>query len=281
MSEPRSYPEGVTSWIDIEHRDVEGAQAFYGGLFGWTFADATPPGAPTRYLVALLDGLDTAGLAEAAAIDIPTPSPWRTYVAVDDADAAAARVSAAGGKVLEAPTDVGDAGRSVGCADPFGVPFRMWQPRRRLGVQVVNAPGSWNFSDLHAADPAASAAFYAEVFGWSFDDVFGFATMIRVPGYGDHLAATSDPDIHARQSGAEVPTGFADAIGWLATAGPDDEPHWHVSFAVANRDATAALAERLGGTVLERRDTDWTLEAVIRDPQGAVFTASQYQPVSA
>ena len=281
MSEPRSYPEGVTSWIDIEHRDVEGAQAFYGGLFGWTFADATPPGAPTRYLVALLDGLDTAGLAEAAAIDIPTPSPWRTYVAVDDADAAAARVSAAGGKVLEAPTDVGDAGRSVGCADPFGVPFRLWQPRHRLGVQVVNAPGTWNFSDLHAADPAASAAFYAEVFGWSFDDVFGFATMIRVPGYGDHLAATSDPDIHARQSGAEVPTGFADAIGWLATAGPDDEPHWHVSFAVANRDATAALAERLGGTVLERRDTDWTLEAVIRDPQGAVFTASQYQPVSA
>jgi len=281
MSEPRSYPEGVTSWIDVEQGDVDGAQAFYGGLFGWTFTDATPPAAATRYLVAHLDGLDSAGLAEAGGGDGPAAAAWRTYVAVDDADAAAARVSAAGGKVLEAPADVGDAGRSVGCADPFGVPFRLWQPRHRLGVQVVNAPGSWNFSDLHAADPGASAAFYAEVFGWSFDDVFGFATMIRVPGYGDHLAATSDPDIHARQSGAEVPTGFADAIGWLATASPDDQPHWHVSFAVANRDATAALAERLGGTVLERRDTDWTLEAVIRDPQGAVFTASQYNPVSA
>ena len=44
MSEPRSYPEGVTSWIDVEHQDVDGARAFYGGLFGWTFTDATPPG---------------------------------------------------------------------------------------------------------------------------------------------------------------------------------------------------------------------------------------------
>jgi uncharacterized protein len=36
MSEPRTYPEGVTSWIDIEHRDIEATKAFYGGLFGWT-----------------------------------------------------------------------------------------------------------------------------------------------------------------------------------------------------------------------------------------------------
>ena len=39
----------------------------------------------------------------------------------------------------------------------------------------------------------------------------GFATMIQVPGYGDHLAATVDPDIHERQ--ATAPPGFADVIG--------------------------------------------------------------------
>ena len=155
---------------------------------------------------------------------------------MDDADAAAARVSARGRTVLEGPTDAGDAGRSVGCADPFGVPFRLWQARRRLGVQVVNAPGSWNFSDLHAADPEASAAFYTEVFGWSFDDVFGFGTMIRVPGYGDHLAATSDPDIHARQAGIGVPARLRRRDRLAGAASPDEEPHWHVSFAVADRD---------------------------------------------
>jgi predicted enzyme related to lactoylglutathione lyase len=53
-----------------------------------------------------------------------------------------------------------------------------------------------------------------------------------------------------------------------------------VAFTVADRDATAAEAERLGGKVLDRTDTDWTRDAVILDPQGAVFTASQFTPPS-
>ena len=51
-----------------------------------------------------------------------------------------------------------------------------------------------------------------------------------------------------------------------------------MSFTVADRDATAAAVERLGGTVLRRTDTDWTREALVRDPQGAEFTASQFTP---
>ena len=51
-----------------------------------------------------------------------------------------------------------------------------------------------------------------------------------------------------------------------------------MSFTVADRDATAADVERLGGTVLRRTDTDWTREALVRDPAGAVFTASQFTP---
>jgi uncharacterized protein len=30
--------------------------------------------------------------------------------------------------------------------------------------------------------------------------------------------------------------------------------------------------------VLSRTDSDWTSDALIRDPQGAVFTASQFNP---
>ena len=58
----RHYPEGVTSWIDVECGDVEGAKEFYAGVFGWTFADATPPEAPFRYVIAQLDGNDVAGI---------------------------------------------------------------------------------------------------------------------------------------------------------------------------------------------------------------------------
>lgn len=48
----RTYPEGVTSWVDTEQDDVDAAADFYSGLFGWTFSEATPPGVPFRYLVA-------------------------------------------------------------------------------------------------------------------------------------------------------------------------------------------------------------------------------------
>jgi predicted enzyme related to lactoylglutathione lyase len=279
MSPARTYPEGVPSWIDVDHRDVEAAQTFYGALFGWSFADATPPGGSSRYAVAALDGADAAGIG--GAVEAPDSSTggsaWKTYVAVADADAVAARVDEAGGQVLLGPSAVGEAGRWASCADPAGVPFRLWQADRRLGAQVVNSPGAWNFSDLHAADPEASATFYGVVFGWQVDDL-GFASMIRLPGYGDHLAATADPDIRARQAGWSAPAGFADAIGWLAPVGEAEQPHWHVSFTVADRDATVAAVERLGGTVLGRTDSDWTREALIRDPQGAVFTASQFAP---
>jgi hypothetical protein len=88
--------------------------------------------------------------------------------------------------------------------DPEGIEFSIWQARRRLGAQVVNQPGAWNFSDLHTTDPKAAIAFYEEAFGWQVDDL-GFATLIRRPGYGDHLEATVDPGIRARQSGVAAP----------------------------------------------------------------------------
>jgi uncharacterized protein len=279
MNEPRTYPEGVTCWVDIEAADVEAAARFYGVLFGWTFLK-TVSSSEVRYLIAQLDGQEAAGIGQPSATnDLATrPAIWNTYIAVQDIDKAVARVEAAGGRVTEPPSNADEAGRMASCVDTEGIPFRLWQARGRLGAQVANTPGAWNFSDLHTADPSASVDFYTRVFGWVFDDL-GFATMIRQPGYGDHLAATSDPGIHERQSGDSVPPGFADAFGWLVTA-RDGEPHWHVTFTVADRDDSAAAAGHLGATVLSTTDTDWTRDAQIRDPQGAVFTVSQYSPPS-
>jgi predicted enzyme related to lactoylglutathione lyase len=266
--------------VDIEHDDVEAAQRFYAGLFGWTYSHATPPDVPFSYVVAQLDGQDVAGIGGPRE---PTGSPgepaWNTYIAVDDIDATAASVEQRGGRILDPPADAGEGGRAATCADPFGVRFCLWQARRRPGAQVTNAPGTWNFSDLHATDPAAAAAFYTDVFGWELADL-GFATMITRPGYGDHLAATVDPGIRERQSDPSFPPGFADAIAWLAPSG-DLGPGWHVTFAVADRDETAALVERLGGTVLSSEDTDWTRAALVADPQGGRFTASQFLPPDA
>ena len=270
----RSYPEGVPCWVDTEQADVDEAIGFYAGLFGWTFEDVLPSGAPGRYVVATLGGRDVGAVAGPGQGD----AAWNTYVCVDDADAAARRLTSAGGTVRSAPVDGGDGGRGAVLADPEGAEIRIWQPRRRLGAQVVNGAAAWNFSDLHTTSVTAAIAFYQEVFGWQFDDV-GFATMIRRPGYGDHLEATVDPEIRARQSGT-APPGFEDAIGWLVPTRPDEPPHWHVTFAVADRDRTVAEAQRLGARILAHDDTEWTRTALVRDPQGAELTVSQFTPRS-
>jgi hypothetical protein len=98
----------------------------------------------------------------------------------------------------------------------------------------------------------------------------------RVQGYGDHLAATSDPEIYARQAGA--PEGFADVVAGAERIDDVSTPRWKVVFSVADRDRTAAAAERLGAEVLAARDTMWTREADLRDPQGTELTVSQFAP---
>ena len=275
MTDERSYPEGVPCWVDTEQPDVDAARHFYAKLFGWTFSDAVPADAPGRYLIASLDGADVAAIGPTQG---DTPVEWHTYIAAADADAAAASVRAAGGTVTLGPVDAGPGGQLAGCVDPRGARFRLWQPRRRLGAQLTNAPASWNFSDLHTGDASAAIGFYARLFGWEFDDL-GFVTMIRRPGYGDHLAATVDPGIRERQESISAPPGFADAIAWLAplTSGQD---HWHVTFSVASRDDSAATAEKLGAVLISSEDTEWAKTALIRDPQRAELTLSQFTPPS-
>ena len=242
--------------------------SFYGGLFGWTFEEAVPPGAPGSYLIAKLDGRDVAAVGPGDAN--PT---WNTYIAVNDTDASAAATVAAGGRIVAAPWDAGPGGRAAVCADDSGAEFRLWQARRRLGAQVVNVPGAWNFSNLRTADPAATRAFYTALLGWVIDDASG---MVSVAGYGDHLARTVDPDIYQRQAG--LPAGFVDVVAGLEPTTGGEPTGWHVIFAVADRDASAATAERLGATVTATGETPWTKTAEIVDPQGAALRLSQFVP---
>jgi predicted enzyme related to lactoylglutathione lyase len=272
MNRPRTYPAGVPCWVDTAQPDPEAACRFYGELFGWTFADAVPAAAPGSYLIASLDGQDVAAVAPGAG----APVTWKTYVAVDDADAAAATIAAAGGTVVSEPADAGDGGRAAECSDPAGAAFRLWQPRNRPGAQAVNVAGAWNFSRLRTDRPDQARAFYAGVFGWVPMDAEGGAEMWRQAGYGDHLEATVDPDIRARQ--AHAPEGFEDAVAGLVSTTDGAPPHWSVVFTVADRDVAVAVAQRLGADVLSTEETMWTREAVIRDPQGADLTLSQFAP---
>ena len=164
-------------------------------------------------------------------------------------------------------------------ADPTGGVFRTWEPREHHGAQLVNAAGSWNWSDLYTPDPSLAEPFYRALFGWEARPVsFGEASgiMWTQGGYGDSLEART-PGLRKMHQEAGAPEGFADCIGWLIEN--DGPSRWNVTFTVDDTDASAARAAELGGEVIvPPYDAGPVRIAQIRDPQGAEFTISYYDP---
>jgi predicted enzyme related to lactoylglutathione lyase len=285
MLERDGFPPGVPCWIDTSQPDPQAAAGFYGHLFGWEFEDRMPAEAPGQYLVARLGGRDVAAVGSAPEGAPPMPA-WNTYIWVESADDSATKVTDAGGTVLGAPFDILDAGRMAVCADPTGAVFCLWQAGTHRGAQAVNAPGTWNWSDLNTRDVEGAKAFYGAVFGWEAETVdFGelAGTMWRLPGYGEFLERF-DPGLRERHADSGVPAGFSDAIGWMMPMTPDQYPddvpsHWSVTFSVDDTDAVADMAVALGGLIVAPPfDVGPVRVAVLRDPQGAVFTVSRFAP---
>jgi hypothetical protein len=61
------------------------------------------------------------------------------------------------------PVDVGPPGKRTGrpavVADPAGAAIGVWEPHTLHGAELVNAPGSWDFSDLQVDDARRGAVF--------------------------------------------------------------------------------------------------------------------------
>jgi predicted enzyme related to lactoylglutathione lyase len=274
------YPPGVPCWIDTSQPDPEAAVAFYSGLFGWDFEDVMPPGSPGAYFIGRLRGGDVAAVGSQPE-GAPSMAVWNTYIWVESADDAAAKVVEAGGRVVAQPFDVMDAGRMAVVTDPEGAAFCVWQARQHRGARIVNEPGSLNFNSLNTRDPEGARAFYGSVFGWETLGLDGGVQMWRLRGYGDFLEQ-SDPGLLERMAESDAPAGFEDVVAALSPIA-DDQPdvpaHWGVTFAVDDADATAERAAQLGGTVLVPPfDAPWVRMTVLADPQGATFIASRFVP---
>jgi predicted enzyme related to lactoylglutathione lyase len=277
MGERDGYMPGVPCWADTSQPDPEAAVAFYGGLFGWEFADAMP-GSTGDYFIARLRGGDVAAVGQSSG----QSAVWNTYIWVDSADETAAGVSEAGGRVVAAPFDVGDAGRMAVFADPEGAAFCVWQANRHKGARIVNEHGAVNFNTLNTRDVEGAKSFYGSVFGWDTFALPGGTEMWRMAGYGDFLEL-SEPGLRKRiAETAAAPEGFEDVVATLlpiADDDPDTPAHWSVTFAVDDADATAEKAADLGGRVVVAPfDAPWVRMTVITDPQGATFTATKFVP---
>ena len=182
--------------------------------------------------------------------------------------------------MLAEPFDVMDAGRMAVLADPEGAVFNVWQANNHRGAQVVNEHGALNFNGLATRDPERARSFYGALFGW---DVLSLpaGAMWTQPGYGDHLEERS-PGLREQMGQMGAPDGFIDVVAALNPIAADDTDtpaHWNVTFGVDDADAIAAKAQELGGTIVAGPfDAPWTRMAVIADPQGATFVASQFVP---
>lgn len=109
---------GAPSWSELLTTDPAAAASFYRELLGWEIEPMDMEGG--QYHVVKVAGEAHAGIMTLPPGSPPRPPSWGVYVTVDDVDASAKRVTALGGQVLLAPTDVVGVGRFALVADPQG-----------------------------------------------------------------------------------------------------------------------------------------------------------------
>ena len=252
MSKVTKYKPGAFCWVDLATSDETNASAFYTALFGWT-TEPIPMGPDSNYVMCKLNGDYVGALYKPpAGHDGGLPPHWKCYVAVEDADANAARAAELGGMVAYPPMDVPGSGRMAILIDPTGAMVATWQAEGHNGAGVVNEPGALIWNELMTRDTVAANDFYTALFDWTSE-----ASQI-----GSHLYTMFSND--GRPNGGMLK--IEENMGQVP-------PNWMPYFAVADIDASAALAVELGGnTIVPPTDIPEVGRfSVVADPQGAVF----------
>ena len=113
---------GEFSWHELTTTDYKKAFAFYQAMFGWEKTAEHDMGPMGTYFMFGRNGRELGGMFNKTA-DMTMPPNWTLYVQVDSADAAAERVKANGGQVLNGPMEVPGGDRIAQCMDPQGAVF--------------------------------------------------------------------------------------------------------------------------------------------------------------
>ncbi len=138
---------GHVGWHELIAADWEKAFAFYSELFGWRKADAEI-GSMGTYQMFSAGGQTIGGISTKPPM-VPMPF-WLYYFNIDDIDAAAERVKAGGGRILEGPLEV-RGGWIARCTDPQGAMFAL------AGMRSDKAIGY--FEPAASRDPSAARFF--------------------------------------------------------------------------------------------------------------------------
>ncbi|HZC57051.1 MAG TPA: VOC family protein [Xanthobacteraceae bacterium] len=122
---------GRVGWHELLAADGDKAFAFYSELFGWQKAGAEidPMSMYQPFAAAgqMIGGMFT----KPPILAMPL---WLYYFNTDDISAAAGRVTAGGGQILEGPVDVPGGSRVARCMDPQGAMFALIEKRKDKAV---------------------------------------------------------------------------------------------------------------------------------------------------
>ena len=223
---PEAARPGDVGYISLWVPDDEVSAPFFASVLGWRYTPAAnhsrlrDGAVPAQGLVGAT-GLATAGH------HLEHPTAFLSFV-VDDVDAAADRVSAAGG-TAEEPRDT-PYGRSADCEDDQGMEFALHNANPgelRPGINGV-AHGDVAYLTIEVIDGARARAFYGSVLGWTYapgrvadgSQVSGTAPMIGMHGGQDR--ATVVPSYLV----AEITTAVARVrAGGGTSSEPEDQPY--------------------------------------------------------
>lgn len=242
-----AWAQGTPAWVDLSVTDIERSKKFYSHLLGWEFEGGEEEFG--GYLNATVKGQTVAGMAPPMeGMDEPEHA-WTTYLAVDDSAASEKAIAAAGAQVLFSSMEVGPMGTMAVYMDPTGAVFGTWQSGTHTGYNIYNEPGTVLWSEAMVGDFDAAREFYANVFGYVYQDVpmenVQYA-MVGVPGHPDPVAGL----------------GLSEAM----------PPHWALTFAVADAQAAVTAAAEHGGEVVAPVvATEFGELAVLRGPDGEMF----------
>ena len=252
---------GKFFWYELMTSDPQAALAFYGDVLGWTAQAFGGERTDDPYMV--VSG--SAG-AVGGVMAIPVEATecgmtpwWGGYIGSADVDADAARLAAAGGKVMRPAEDIPGVGRFAVMADPGGAIFMLLKGSSPDGMEAAPpmAPGHVGWHELYAGDFDQDLAFYTGQFGWTQGDAMDMGAMGRY-------------QLVSQSGGSD----FQDMTGGIMPV-PSMMPRaaWLFYFTVGDIDAAVEKVTAGGGQVLngpmEVPGGGWIIQAT--DPQGAMF----------
>ena len=253
------YLYGKFVWRDLLTYDVPAVKKFYGGLFGWTFADGS--GASSDYTTILKDGTPIGGIVFVKDIrEKGYSAQWMSYLSVPDVDKSVSPFKKEGGKVIREPKDVAGRGRMAIVQDPQGALIALLHST--VGDPLDKEPQvyEWLWEENLTTDVEAAVSFYQALVGYDSEEL----KDIQVSGTTWHYYVMTK-DGHPRAGITQLP--------WKGV-----RPNWLPYIKVDAPQPLMSKVEKLGGKVYlpPNKDIRQGSVAFIADPTGAVLALQKW-----